>query len=49
MVLNNVLAVESKESNQGILDALSDLEIKECDEYYPTFVGVRSQVGSANN
>lgn len=32
-----VLVIESKESNQGILDALSDLEIKEGDKYYIAF------------
>ena len=34
---DNELAIESKESNQGILDALSDLKIKEDDEYYIAF------------
>ncbi len=31
------LAIESKGSNQGILDALSDLQINEDDEYYIAF------------
>lgn len=34
---DNELAIESKESNQGILDALSDLEIKADDKYYIAF------------
>ena len=34
---DNELAIESKGSNQGILNALSDLEIKEGDEYYIAF------------
>ena len=34
---DNELAIESKENNQGILDALSDLEIKEDDKYYIAF------------
>jgi hypothetical protein len=34
---DNKLVIESKESNQGILDALSDLKIKEDDEYYIAF------------
>ncbi|MGN9057567.1 hypothetical protein ACTNA4_14200 [Bariatricus sp. HCP28S3_A7] len=34
---DNELAIESKGSNQGILDALSDLEIKKGDEYYIAF------------
>ena len=37
LLFNNELAIESKESNQGILDALSDLKIKEDDEYYIAF------------
>lgn len=36
-LFDNELAIESKESNQGILDALSDLKIKEDDEYYIAF------------
>jgi len=31
------LVIESKESNQGILDALSELKMKEDDEYYIVF------------
>lgn len=34
---DNELEIESKESNQGILDELSDLEIKKCDKYYIAF------------
>lgn len=34
---DNTLIVESKESNQGILDALLELEIKEDDKYYIAF------------
>ena len=34
---DNELAIESKGSNQGMLDALSDLEIKKGDEYYIAF------------
>lgn len=34
---DNELAIESKGSNQGILDALSDLEIKADDKYYIAF------------
>lgn len=37
LFFNHSFAIESKESNQGILDALSDLEIKEGDEYYIAF------------
>lgn len=37
LFFDNELAIESKESNQGILDALSDLKIKEDDEYYIAF------------
>lgn len=37
LFFDNELVVESKESNQGILDALSDLEIKEDDKYYIAF------------
>ena len=37
LFFDNELAIESKESNQGILDALSDLEIKEDDKYYIAF------------
>ena len=34
---DNELAIESKANNQGILDALSDLEIKADDKYYIAF------------
>jgi hypothetical protein len=34
---DNKLVIESKESNQGILDALSDLTLKEGNEYYIAF------------
>ena len=34
---DNELVIESKGSNQGILNALSDLEIKKVDEYYIAF------------
>lgn len=37
LFFDNKLAIESKESNQGILDALSDLEIKADDKYYIAF------------
>ncbi len=37
LVFDNVLQVESKESNQGILDALSEIEVNEDDEYYIAF------------
>ena len=37
LFFDNDLAIESKESNQGILDALSDLEIKADDKYYIAF------------
>lgn len=37
LFFDNELAIESKESNQGILDALSDLEIKAYDKYYIAF------------
>lgn len=37
LFFDNELAIESKESNQGILDALPDLKIKEDDEYYIAF------------
>ena len=33
LFFDNELAIESKESNQGILDALSDLENKADDKY----------------
>lgn len=34
---NNQFVIESKESNQGILDVLADLDIKENDVYYIAF------------
>ncbi|MBQ3514377.1 MAG: hypothetical protein IJA32_11380 [Lachnospiraceae bacterium] len=37
LFFDDTLVIESKESNQGILDALSDLEIKEEDKYYIAF------------
>lgn len=37
LFFDNELIIESKESNQGILDALSDLYVKEKDEYYIAF------------
>jgi hypothetical protein len=37
LFFDNVLVIESKESNQGILDGLSALEIKEGDKYYIAF------------
>lgn len=37
LFFDDVLEIESKESNQGILDALSNLEIKADDKYYIAF------------
>lgn len=37
LFFDNRLVIESKESNQGILDALSDLEMKADDKYYIAF------------
>jgi len=37
LFFDNELVVESKESNQGLLDALIDLGIKDDDEYYVAF------------
>ena len=37
LFFDNVLVIESLGSNLGILDALSDLKIKEDDEYYIAF------------
>lgn len=37
LIFDNELAIESKKSNQGILDALSDLEMKVDDKYYISF------------
>jgi len=37
LFFDDALVIESKESNQGILDALSELKIKEDEEYYIAF------------
>ena len=37
LFFNDALVVESKESNQGLLDALSDIDMKEDDRYYISF------------
>lgn len=37
LFFENELVIERKESNQGILDALSNLKIKEENEYYIAF------------
>lgn len=37
LFFDNALVVESKESNQGILDSLTSLNAKEEDEYYIAF------------
>ena len=37
LYFDNALIVESKGSNQGILDSVLDLEIKESDKYYVAF------------
>lgn len=37
LFFDNALIIESKESNQGILDVLSDLSMKEDDAYYIAF------------
>ena len=37
LFFNNALVVESKESNQNLLDALLDIDMKEDDEYYIAF------------
>lgn len=37
LFFQDALVIESKESNQGILNALSDLKIKEDDKYYIAF------------
>lgn len=37
LFFNDMLVIESKESNQGILDALENLAIEEEDEYYIAF------------
>ena len=37
LFFNDALVVESKESNQGLLDALAEIDIKEDDKYYIAF------------
>ena len=37
LFFDDALVVESKESNQGLLDALIDLDIKDDDKYYIAF------------
>ena len=37
LFFNDALVVESKESNQGLLDALAEIDIKEDDKYYILF------------
>lgn len=37
LFFNDAIVIEGKESNQGILDALAELEIKEDDKYYIAF------------
>ena len=37
LFFDNALVIESKGSNQGLLDALSDLDIKEDEKYYIAF------------
>ena len=37
LFFDDALVVESKESNQGLLDALSDIDMKEDDKYYIAF------------
>ena len=37
LFFDDALVVKSKESNQGILDALSDIDMKEDDKYYIAF------------
>ena len=37
LFFNGALVVESKESNQGLLDALAEIDIKEDDKYYISF------------
>ena len=37
LFFNDALVVESKESNQGLLDALADIDMKEDDKYYILF------------
>ena len=37
LFFNDALVVESKESNQGLLDALAEIDMKEDDKYYILF------------
>ena len=37
LFFDNVFIIESKESNQGLLDALSDIELEKDDKYYIAF------------
>ena len=37
LFFDNELAIESKESNQGLLDALAEIDMKEDDKYYISF------------
>ncbi len=37
ILFDNKIVIESKASNQGILDALADLKMKEDDKYYIAF------------
>ena len=37
LFFNDALVVESKESNQGLLDALAEIDMKEDDKYYIAF------------
>ena len=37
LFFNDLLVVESKESNQGLLDALAEIDMKEDDKYYISF------------
>lgn len=37
LFFNNLFVVESKESNQGLLDAVAELDFKANDEYYVAF------------
>lgn len=37
LFFNDALVVESKESNQGLLDSLAEIDIKEDDKYYIAF------------
>lgn len=37
LFFDDALVVESKESNQGLLDALAEIDIKEDDKYYIAF------------